>query len=257
MMAHAVRPRLIVPEVLDELAADDPRAQRSRRDLRTVHAFMRSPAILGRLIAGVELPQGSRCRVLELGAGDGTLTLRAAARLEPRPAPVELTLLDRVELLADSTRAAYRRIGWEAHPLCVDVLDWAQEGAAGAADGGAGAGTHFDLCIASLFLHHFRAAELGAILRGVARRADALVCLEPRRSALAELGARCIGVLGVNAVTRGDALKSVRAGFNGRELSEAWSAPGWRLEEFAAPPFTHCFVARRTPSAGAPGHAGG
>jgi hypothetical protein len=239
-MPSGARPRVVVPEILDELAADDPRAQRARRDLRTVHGLMRSPAILKRLIQTLPLPLASRCRIIELGAGDGTLTLRVAARLEPRRGPVELTLLDRVDLLADSTRAAYRQIGWDARSIRADVLDWAREAA-----GAAPPGPAYDLCIVSLFLHHFRAAELAEILRGIARRASALVCIEPRRSALAHIGARCIGVIGVNEVTRGDAVKSVLAGFHGRELSLAWTAPGWQLEEFPALPFAHCFTARR------------
>jgi hypothetical protein len=37
---------------------------------------------------------------------------------------------------------------------------------------------------------------------------------------------------------------SVRAGFAGKELSAAWPAGAWQLEERVAWPFTHLFVAR-------------
>jgi hypothetical protein len=243
MMPNAATPRLVLPEMLDELAAEDPRAQRARRDLRRVHGFMRSPAILKRLIETVALPRTRPCRLIELGAGDGTLMLRVAARLGALPSRVELTLLDRVDLLADSTREAYRQMGWEARTLIGDVRDWAR-----VPDEAAGPGAAYDLCIAALFLHHFPGAELAQILRGIARRASALVCIEPRRSIVARIGARCIGVIGVNAVTRGDALTSVLAGFHGQELSQAWTAPDWELEEFPALPFTQCFTARRRSS---------
>src|SRR5579871_1062351 len=88
MITNVPKPRLVVPEMLDELAPDDPRAQRARRDLRRVHGCMRSPAILKRLIETVSLPLARRWRIIELGAGDGTLMLRVATRLEPRPARV-------------------------------------------------------------------------------------------------------------------------------------------------------------------------
>lgn len=236
----AAVPRLVVPEILDELAPEDPRAQRSRRDLRKVHTFMRSPAILRRLLERV--PLSASPRLIELGAGDGTLLLRVAQRLAAPPARVELTLLDRVDLLAETTREGYRRLGWEVSVVRADALEWARRTAA----------ARYDACIVSLFLHHFSDPRLKLLLQGIARHADALVCIEPRRSTLARIGARCIGVTGAGAVTRSDSLASVDAGFRGRELSQAWAGAGqagagWTLEEFAAPPFTHCFLARRAP----------
>ena len=104
----AASSRVVVPELLDELAPQDPRAERSRRDLRIIHKFMRSASILRRLIANLELSTPPR-RIIELGAGDGTLLLAVARSLVPRWAGIELTLLDRVDLLADRTREAYAR----------------------------------------------------------------------------------------------------------------------------------------------------
>ena len=59
------------------------------------------------------------------------------------------------------------------------------------------------------------------------------------------LGCRLMWLIGCNDVTRHDAVVSVRAGFTNRELSALWTASGWKLEERAAPPFSHLFVARR------------
>jgi hypothetical protein len=232
----AASSRLVVPELLDELDPGDPRAERSRRDLRIIHKFMRSASIIRRLIASLELTQPPR-RVIELGAGDGTLMLAVARALEPRWAGVELTLLDRVDLLGEKTRDAYRRLGWEVRSLRSDVMDWMQIDTE----------APYDLCVTSLFLHHFDAPRLMLLMRGIARRTNAFIASEPRRDALARIAALSVALIGANAVTRGDAVKSVDAGFRDRELGAAWQgADGhWKVEEFRAAPFTHCFTAVR------------
>ncbi len=245
----AASSRLVVPELLDELAADDPRAQRSRRDLQRVHHVMRSAAILRRLIAKLRLAAPPR-RIIELGAGDGTLMLDVARALKSRWSEVELTLLDRVDLLTHATRDSYRRLGWRVTSSCTDVLDWARDGGADAAP--------YDLCVAALFLHHFDGPALERLLQGIARRADAFVACEPRRDAPSRIAAHCIGLIGANAVTRGDALKSVAAGFRGSEIAAAWGEAGaeWSVEEFRALPFTQCFTAvRRRGTVPAEAHA--
>ena len=49
--------RIIEPELLDTLPPDDPRAVRSRRDLRRVNAWMRNHAIMIRALqAGLNDP---------------------------------------------------------------------------------------------------------------------------------------------------------------------------------------------------------
>ena len=78
-----------------------------------------------------------------------------------------------------------------------------------------------------------------------ARRADALVACEPRRSRFALAASHLVAFLGANAVTRRDAVLSVRAGFVADELGRAWPDAGWQLDEYEDGPFTHCFCARR------------
>lgn len=233
--------RTVEAETLDHLGPDDPAAQRSRRDLQRVHRVMRTRAILRPVLQQVTAATPSP-RVLELGAGDGTLLLGVArdlAKRSPRAPQVELTLLDRQPLLTPQTVAAYAEAGWTATARVADVFQWARDDDAGAADE-----PPWSLIVAALFLHHFEAPALRRLLGAVAQRCDRFFACEPRRSRFALAGSHLIGALGVNAVTRGDAVLSVRAGFTGFELSALWPAPGWRLDERAVPPFSHVFAAR-------------
>lgn len=229
-------PRRVLPEVLDSLDADDARGRRSRRDLERVHVVMRSVTILRRLVAQLQLATVPR-RIIELGAGDGTLLLRFARAQQPRWRDLELTLLDRVDLVSKSTRSGYEELGWRVTVERTDALAWAA----------APRSFKFDLCVANLFLHHFDGPALTGLLAGVAASSQAFVACEPRRSAVAALGSRLMVLLGANDVTRQDAVTSVAAGFTGSEVSAAWpvSSSDWRLSEYAAPPFTHCFGAVR------------
>jgi len=118
-----------------------------------------------------------------------------------------------------------------------EVLAWAQKCIA----------QRYDLCIATLFLHHFEASSLRDLLRAIASRTDAFIACEPRRSWLARLGCRLVGVIGGNDVTREDAVTSVAAGFANLELTGMWphTEETWVLDEFPAHPFSHCFIANR------------
>jgi hypothetical protein len=232
MLANA---RMVSPELLDEMDPNDPRARRSRGDLRRVHFAMGSLSILGRAIEGLALV-APPSRLLELGAGDASLVLRLA-RAQPTWQGVSFTVLDRHDLISAETRRAYEQLGWHLTVRRVDVIEWARDDAS----------QGFDLCLANLFLHHFDTPVLGSLLSAIAARSHAFVACEPRRSRLSRLGSRLIGLLGANSVTRHDAVVSVDAGFSDHELSAIWppSPEDWRCKEYAAPPFTHCFTAVR------------
>ncbi len=238
-------PRTVVPETLDGLAADDPAAMRSRRDLRRVHRFMRTVAIVARAMRPDGASRRPRpCRVLELGAGDGTLMLAVAQALGRLDEPVELTLLDRLAIVDRTTIDRYARVGWRATVATADVLDWAAESTKQAAK--TSAPPRWDLIVANLFLHHFEGAELARILDAIAARGNRLFACEPRRSRVALAAAHLTGAIGANAVTREDAVLSVHAGFRDLELTTQWpSTVGWELREYAAGLFSHCFDARR------------
>lgn len=173
--------------------------------------------------------------ILELGAGDGSLLLRLAGAVRPRWTGVRLTLLDRQHIVNSETVESYRRHGWEVTTVCEDALIWARQSAH----------QHYDLTVATLFLHHFKDSELRELLRGVVSQSRAFIAIEPRREMLAKVGSRLIGLLGTNAVTREDAVKSVDAGFTGAEITAAWPAidTTWWTREFRVLPFSHGFIA--------------
>ncbi|MBV9890636.1 MAG: methyltransferase domain-containing protein [Rhizobacter sp.] len=228
--------RVLEPEQLDHLPADDPAAQRARRDLRRVNAAMGARRILGRALERA-LPDRRGLRLLEIGCGDGRLLLDVAKHRGERWPDARVDLLDRAPVVDAATIAAYATCGWRARSLAADVLDWAR-----AADV-----ERWDAVVANLFLHHFDGDALGTLLAGCARRADVLVACEPRRSRFALAASHLIVFLGANAVTRHDGVVSVRAGFVGAELTAAWPERGdaWRLDEYDDGAFTHCFCAVR------------
>jgi hypothetical protein len=238
-------PRTVTAELLDGLAADDPAALRSRRDLRRVHRAMDTRAIAHRALREMvpERRGAAPLRVLELGAGDGTLMLGVARALGPAWPAVELTLLDRQALVERATLAAYAALGWSAAVQVMDVLDWAAAEPVSGARGPA----RWDLIIANLFLHHFDGARLAALLEAIAMRCDRFFACEPRRGWFALAGSRLVGALGANAVTRQDAVLSVHAGFRDEELMALWPGPrdAWRVRERAAGLFSHCLQAER------------
>jgi hypothetical protein len=203
--------RVLEPELLDSLPFDDPRARRSRADLRRINFVMGNARYVAR-----ELGHDVRT-LLDLGAGDGAFARRIAR------AGMDVTLLDRVAFPESKNR-----ITDDAYSFLARTSQ------------------RFDAIIANLFLHHLDRETLRALLKLISHRTALFIACEPRRSRVALTAARLTWALGASAVTRHDAEASVRAGFCGRELSELWpKKDGWVLVERAAWPFSHLFVARR------------
>ena len=225
--------RSIEAEWLDALSPDDPRAMRSRRDLRRVNGIMQQVGIMARLLEAHHSGARPR-RLVELGGGDGTFMLRVAQRLGWPD--VELMLVDQQDIVAEHTCECFATLGWRLRIRQANVFDFlGQESEIS------------DVVTANLFLHHFGDAELVRLLAGAAGLAPLFVACEPRRSAPALLGARMLFAIGCNDVSRHDAVASVRAGFAGSELSGLWPTAGnWRFHERPAWPFTHAFVASMT-----------
>ncbi len=231
--------RCVQPEWLDHLDPEDPRASRSRRDLQRVNKVMGNAAILARALRKAQPPHSPPWPrlIVELGAGDGTLLLQMLQRSTLQWQGGTILFVDRQNLVGTGTRAAFNALGWDVDTVEADAVTWLQHAPPGP----------IDLMIANLFLHHFHAQQLTMLLASAATRANLFVACEPRRSYRALAGSALLGALGCNDVSRHDAVVSVRAGFADHELSAFWPAlPRYRLEEYAAGLFSHCFVAQRT-----------
>ena len=239
-------PRVVAPETLDGLAEDDPQAMRSRRDLQRVHLAMGTRGILRRALGGLRMrsTDAGPLRLLELGAGEGRVMLGVARALNAQWPRVEITLLDRQNLVTPATLAAYGRLGWSAAALVVDVLDWAS---ASSNSISTGRPARWDVIVANLFVHHFEGSQLADLLATIEMRTNCFFACEPRRARLALAGSHLIGAIGANVVTRQDAVLSVHAGFQGQEISALWPGqPGqWNVKEYSAGLFSHCFSAER------------
>lgn len=170
----------MVSEILDSLAGDDPRALRSRRDLRLINFLMGNERwILGQLTEGES--------VVELGAGAGDLT----RKLGNRGAVTGLDFQEAPEGLEWE---------WLAGDL-FETLDKAQGGTV----------------VANLILHHFQDDDLARLGRLLKTR-DRLVVVEPWRSRMALVEGYGLFPV-VNDVTRHDMIVSIRAGFRRGELA--------------------------------------
>ncbi len=227
--------RLIVPEWLDSLPVDDPRAQASRRDLRRLNSIMGHRGCFRRTLLQ-HLAKTPPKRLAEIGAGDGTFLLALASQLRGQWPGVEVTLVDLHPVVTPKTLEAFRSIGWVAKVEVVDVFDWASRC------------DPFDVVMANLFLHHFPDNALRSLFQLLSSRAKLFMSCEPRRSNVGIAASRLLGLIGCNDVTRHDGPVSVRAGFRGTELSRLWvSSPEWWMEESRKGLFSHFFVASRKP----------
>lgn len=224
-------PRRLETELLDILPAGDPDAVHSRRDLKLLNAVMLHPALMARRMRRYAIAAPKR--IVELGAGDGSLMLRLARRLAPHWPGVSTVLVDQQNIVTPETREAVSQLGWRQQQVTRDVFDYLATAEPA------------DIIIANLFLHHFKPAQLSEIFARSAALAPLFIALEPRRSRLPLIGSRLIFLLGCNHVSRHDAAASVRAGFRDRELSALWpDQRGWTLREGPAA-LSHGFTAQK------------
>jgi hypothetical protein len=222
-----MRARLLTPEILDHLAPGDPRAIKSRRDLARINAVMGQAPAMAQLLSAFPAPK----LIADLGGGDGRFMLAVGKRLAKTWPGVTVMVADRQPIVSVETRARFVQLGWRCESLTGDVFATLPL-------------IKPDIVTANLFLHHLDGPLLAQLLALAAKRAKGFVACEPRRSLLALLGARLVGLLGANDVSRHDAVASVRAGFRGQELSNLWPKDArWTLREQGILPFTHGFTA--------------
>jgi hypothetical protein len=230
--------RVLEPELLDELPADDARAIHSRRDLRRINALMGNARVIARFVTRFVRERGLKTvSIVEIGAGDENIATSVARALLKEGVRGKFMLVDRVALKVRALKEWEECELWERWELEVveaDVFDWLR-GAERA-----------DVVVANLFLHHFEDERLRQLLTGCGEICDCFVAAEPRRSSLAEWFAGRVKLVGCNEVTLHDAEISVRAGFTDSELSRLWVGDArWKLTERRAGLFTHFFGAVR------------
>lgn len=180
---------------------------------------------------GNEIPR----TIVDLGTGDGTLTLRIAQRLAPRWKNVTVLLVDQQDIVSAQTRQGFAALQWNVRTATADVFDFLASPDATA-----------DVIMANAFLHHFTPDRLKRLFDAAAKRARWVIGCEPRRTRFVRECSRLLWMLGYGEVAVEDAVTSAKAGFVGTEMTECWPASsGWSVEERDAGPFMHLFVAKR------------
>ncbi len=186
---RAVIERVVIPEMLDHLAADDPEALRSRRDLRRINFFMGNERWICREVRRFS-NEASR-GIVEIGAGDGELCQRLAMMF-PKAAVSAYDLAPRPPLVES-------RIVWHQG----DLFEMPAPG------GG--------VLVANLLVHHFEGKALAALGKWM-RNFEAIILNEPDRAHLPHLLGGMMHPF-MNRVTRHDMHVSIRAGFRAGELA--------------------------------------
>ena len=151
--------RIVEPELLDELPPDHEQAISSRADLRRLNAIMGHAGIMTRAFQSCFPSSGKsmRLRVVELGAGDGTLILQLARKWSALGVIVAVTLVDLQTVISPETRRAIEALGWSVEVVECDVFVWLKQSLPAAG-----------LVLSNLFLHHFEEKRLSALLASIA-----------------------------------------------------------------------------------------
>lgn len=199
-----VTERIVIPELLDHLPADDPEAVRSRLDLRRINLLMGNERWVCRTVR--RFAEAAGRGIVEIGAGDGRLCNKLA--LQFALAPVAAYDLVPVPDGLDS------RIKWHRGDIFQMKVP-PQEG----------------VMVANLFLHHFEGAALAALGRWCGNF-EVLVFNEPDRARLPHLLGGMMNPW-INRVTRHDMHVSIRAGFAAGEISQflGLDSRRWQIQE--------------------------
>lgn len=205
MGAAPLKPRTIVPELLDHLPADDPEAVRSRRDLRRINFLMGNERWVCRTVKALDPAVVGR-GIYEIGAGEGALTGKLATMFPAAP----MTACD----LAPRPAGLALRVLWQRGDLFKMPTP-----------------TSGGVAVANLFLHHFEGYALRALGKWLAGF-DALVISEPDRARLPHFLGKTMHPW-INRVTRHDMHVSIDAGFGTGELPAMLGLDdgGWHCRE--------------------------
>jgi SAM-dependent methyltransferase len=213
--------RVLQPEILDSLPADDPAAVHSRRDLRLINRLMGNHRWLAATLPRLMRPGE---RALEIGAGTGELCFALSQR------GVDVDGLDRCPKPA----AWPSQRTW--HEADLTTFDRYSD---------------YSVIVANLVLHHFTSAALAGLGARLDKGPRLICACEPARLRRHQtLFALLAPFLGVNSVTRHDARVSIAAGFRGDELSRELGlrSPDWSVTDSEGPFGSHRMVAIKRPT---------
>lgn len=181
--------RVVIPELLDHLPADDPGARRSRRDLRRINALMGNESWICKRLD--KFSAAMEHGIVEIGAGDGFLSNRMARQFHAA-AVISYDLSPRPDHLDP-------RVRWHQGDLFTMPPP---------SPGG--------VLVANLFLHHFEGNALKALGEWL-EPAAVLVLNEPDRARFPHILGGILTPL-IHPITRHDMHVSIRAGFADGEM---------------------------------------
>jgi SAM-dependent methyltransferase len=211
------------PELLDEGVPDD-EALRSLGDIRFVNRWLGNR---GRLVSIVRpyLEASPRPRLLDVGCGSADIP---AHLLRKAPAPTVAVGVDIKLLHLAAGPPEVRRVRADVRALPFPPRS-------------------FDVVLASLFLHHFDAPEVAAVLRGLfSLTRGALVINDLRRARVPYVfGRAAFPLLFRSPVSVADGLLSIRRGFTDEELAAAFAEARIPVRIRRAFPYRFLAVAER------------
>jgi hypothetical protein len=197
--------RIVEPEILDSLPADDPAALANRRDLRLYNRLMGTYGWFSRTLQRV-IPI---THVTEYGAGDGSLAFH----------------LLRSGII--NTETIYAGVDWTAQPENwpyqwhgQDIREFIPDAAS-------------DVLIANLILHQFTDPELKQIGERIQNSSIRyIITNEPTRKRHHLWQVSLSRMLRIHPVTYHDARVSIRAGFRRSELASLLrlAEPDWNIK---------------------------
>jgi hypothetical protein len=210
---------VVLPEILDSLAENDPAAVANRRDLRRLNVAMGNFRWMRRVLARFPALPATGA---EWAAGDGSL----GDFLFRTGLGIPLTGIDR---WSRPERWPRDWSWWQG-----DLRDGVLRPPA-------------PLVVGNLILHHFSDGELAELGAELARTGHLLVFNETARTPWALALARLLRLAGAHPVTRHDALVSVRAGFRAEELPSllGLASADWEWTVRIHPLGAYRMVARR------------
>jgi len=195
--------RVITPEILDSLNPADPRAVRSRRDLKLIDLYLGNSRWIVRQL---KIQKPFLGRIVEIGSGEGDMCCKIRSSI-PSATITGLDLIERPANLPNDIQWIAGDFFQTLHTLEADA------------------------CIGSLILHHFSDEALRALGKRL-QSFRTLVFCEPLRARLPLFLSKLSSAF-MGEVTRHDMPASIRAGFRKGELTAALGLDGknWAIRE--------------------------